>query len=334
MAGSSFSTPATNNSRIADASRTWQAACDGAVTGWNKADEFIAALIAECGAHSGATETFKVQWSKDEESWNDLGTTGELVQGDATVLVNCTSPVGASSGCQTLEDSHEVEAADSASVTTTGKTFIEIQVAIDSAGALDGQIYYFRLYSVTAGAAMGRVTATLTTAAGALEKSADDAGGGAEALLKERETGVSTVGSGTISVLPEKERSIGDVGSGEESLFKFVIAEKSTEEYGDGAESVDLLKIAGKSVSDSGGGLEAIARDLDSFVYEIGGGLMTLLKERDTSTSDSGYGSDAVSLGIVYNKHIEELGGGIEIVNKETGEEEKKVKRWPWEYVR
>jgi len=313
MAGSNFSTPTTNNSRIADASRTWQAACDGPVTGWNKQDEFVAALIAECGAHSGATETFKVQWSKDDSTWNDLETSGELIQGDATVLVNCTSPVGASSGCQTLEDSHEIENYDRASLTTTGKTFIEIQVAIDPANALDAQIYYFRLYSVTAEAALGRVTATLTTAAGAQEKSADDTGGGSESLLKEREAAVSEVGGGSDTVLPEKEKAIAETGGGTEAVSKFVIADKSVGDLGGGGESVSLLKIISKIVSETGGGIEAITRERDMFIAETGGGMAALLKERFITISESGYGSDSVE---------KEVEGG------------EKAKAWPWHYRR
>jgi len=95
MGGSDWVTPETGNSRIADANRTWQQPCDTDVTDWDKANEFIVALIAQCGVHGGCSATLRVQWQRDSEGiWYDLGTTGELRQGTATVLVNCTSPVG------------------------------------------------------------------------------------------------------------------------------------------------------------------------------------------------------------------------------------------------
>jgi len=295
MAGSDFTTPASNNSRIADANRSWQAACDGDVSDWNKANEFIVALIAECGAHGGATETFKVQWSDDGgQNWYDLGSTGKLIQGDTTVLTNCTSPVGSSSGCQTLEDSHEIEGANSCTLTTTGKTFVEAQVAVDPQGADDGTTYSFRLYSTTAGAPLGAVATELTTAAGVTEKGVGDTGGGSEAVLLERERGVTDGGGGSDSLLLERERDISDGGGGSEVLA--------------------LLKIVPKSVGDAGGGSEALLKEREIPLAEAGGGSESWLKEREIQVSDTA--------------------GGVDAVAKEVPGEAQTRREWPWHYRR
>lgn len=161
MAGSDYSH---DSSRIADPNGNWQVACETPVLGWTKTNELIVALVAVCDAHAGATEAFKMQWSKNNVDWNDLGVAGELVQGTATVLVD-GNPVASPSGCasQTVEDSEEVEGDNqTGNLATTGQNCVEVQVAVDSSGGIDGQKYYFRLYSTTESAALGTAGATLT----------------------------------------------------------------------------------------------------------------------------------------------------------------------------
>jgi len=295
MAGSDFTTPASNNSRIADANRGWQAACDGDVSDWDKADEFIVALIAECGAHGGAEESFKVQWSDDGgQNWYELDSTGKLIQGDATVLSNCTSPVGGPSGCQTLEDSHEIEGANSCTLATTGKTFVEAQVAVDPQGADDGTTYSFRLFSTTAGAPLGVVATELTTAAGVTEKGVGDTGDGSETVLLERERGITDGGGGLDSLHLERERGISDGGGGSEVLA--------------------LLKIVPKSVGDIGEGSEALLKERDIPLGDSGGGSESWLKEREVQVSDTA--------------------GGVDFVAREISGEAQTRREWPWHYRR
>lgn len=146
---------ATNSdSRIADANGSWQAACDVNISNWAKTNEFIIAVICKCNVHAGCSATLRLQWRRDSEGvWRDLAASGEeLIQGTTTVLTNCTSASGYPSGCQTLEDSHEIEGANQAVMVTTAKNFVELDVAVDPSNALDGETYSFRIYDVTAGA--------------------------------------------------------------------------------------------------------------------------------------------------------------------------------------
>lgn len=164
MAGSDFNY---DSSRIADANRSWQAACNTAVTGWNKSNEFIVALVAN--GQKNNLEAFKIQWSKNDVDWYDLTGSGELIQGTNTVLVN-GNPVGSLCGCAsaTVEQSEELEGdsfTESLEVATTDNC-IEIQVAIDPSNGIDNQIYYFRQYSITKSVGLGTAEATLTLLGG------------------------------------------------------------------------------------------------------------------------------------------------------------------------
>jgi len=170
MAGSSWATP-TSNSRIANSSISWQAACNTDVTGWSKSSEFVVALWAQCGDHGGCTSVFIVQWRNltDGGSWTTLASgTGELRQGTGTSLVNGNT-VATSSGCNSSTDSEEVEGDNTtSSLTVTAKDqYVEVQCAFDPANALDSKEYEFRLYDNTAGAGLTEGTASLTTEAGA-----------------------------------------------------------------------------------------------------------------------------------------------------------------------
>lgn len=173
MGGSDYTTPGTSNSRIADSNRSWQAACDVDVINWTKTNEFIVSLIAVATGHNGGGQiTVKVQWMKDSEAvWYDLAAaSGELRQGTGTALTNSTTPIEEAnrSGCNgglSHGDSHEIEGANSCIIGAIAQnTFIEIQVAVDPANAIDSEKYSFRLYDVTENAALDEVLAEITMA--------------------------------------------------------------------------------------------------------------------------------------------------------------------------
>lgn len=172
MAGSSWATPSSNG-RIANASGSWQDSCDNDITGWALSDEFIVALWAQCGDHSGCASSFTIQWRNltDGGSWTDLASgSGELRQGTGTSLVNGNT-VASSSGCNTSTDSEEVEGDNTTdTLTVTAKDqFIEVQVAVDPSNALNSKEYEFRLYDNAASAALTEISSSLTTEAAAIE---------------------------------------------------------------------------------------------------------------------------------------------------------------------
>jgi len=154
VAGSSY---AHYSSRIADANRAWQAACETDVSNWTKTNEFILALVAYATSHGGESSAFKVQWGvgQNPTTWYDLeAATGAIRQGTATVLVN-GNPIasGDKSGChkETLEDTEEVEGDNTTEVldTTAKDNCIEVQVAVDPSNGEDAETYSFRLFNIT-----------------------------------------------------------------------------------------------------------------------------------------------------------------------------------------
>lgn len=266
MAGSDFvmdiATEA--DSRIADANGVWQGICDADVIDWDKTQEFIIALIAKCNVHAGCSATLRVQWRRDSEGvWRDLGTTGELIQGTATVLTNCTSPSGYTSGCQSLEDSHEIEGDNDAVLSTTGKTYVELDCAINSSNALDGETYSFRIYDVTAGAPVeaGPWDAQITIAAAVTEKNFSDTGSGADAFTNPfRAMGFDDLGGGSdVFGIPLKAMGFSDVGSGTD-IFTTPYREMGFSDTGHGADSFSMVVTI--TFSDSGSGADTFSKEV------------------------------------------------------------------------
>lgn len=165
MAGSDWSTPVANNSRIADDALNWQGACDADIGGWTKANEIIVALFAYCDVHAGCSDSFTIQWQNvtDAGAWTTLAAgAGELRQGNSVAITN-GDPVGTSSGCQATEDSEEVVGDNTTdALVTTGKDEVEVQVSIDMSNAIDGKQYQFRLYDNGANVGLGAVSAAIT----------------------------------------------------------------------------------------------------------------------------------------------------------------------------
>ncbi|MFQ5822254.1 MAG: hypothetical protein ACE5I5_19925 [Candidatus Heimdallarchaeota archaeon] len=304
MAGSDFVMDILGeaDSRIADANGNWQAACDGDMIDWTKTNEFIVALIAKCNSHGGCTATLRLQWRRDSEgTWYDLGTTGELRQGTGTALVNCTSPSNYESGCQTLEDSHEIEGDNQAELSTTGKTYVEIDVAVDPSNALDGETYSFRIYDVTAGAPIETDPwdAQITMATGAvIDKDFSDVGGGSDAFVNPYRTmgfddvgggvdtfvnpframGFSEVGQGSdVFVTPYREMAFSDVASGVDVFF--LLTEKGFSDVGAGVD-VFSIPLKGMEFQDSGLGSDVFSISFKAVIFsDVGAGADAFSKE-------------------------------------------------------
>lgn len=170
MAGSGFDL---TGSRIANATRTWQAVEDADVTNWDKSDFVFAAMVEAIG-HGGATGTLQLRWRNvtDSGAFAVLGNTGELTYNGTTDLVNGNAVSSGESGCTPIDgatwvDGVEREGANDVSTTLAQNEYTEHHWAIDSSGAGDGKQYEFEVYDSTAGAAVGTCLADITTAAGA-----------------------------------------------------------------------------------------------------------------------------------------------------------------------
>lgn len=165
------------SSRIANASRAWQAVCETNKADWDKSNEFIIAMVATTDTHSGDSSQFKLQWGVGEapSSWSDLAASGAMKFGSNTVLVDGTTPIEEAnrSGCHqgTLEDSDENEGDGTTTLlaTTAKDNCVEAQFAVNPADAADGETYSFRLYDITVGAALGVAGASIVILAGATQ---------------------------------------------------------------------------------------------------------------------------------------------------------------------
>lgn len=161
MGGSDYTQ---NDSRIGDDQSPigWQAICGNDVANWPIDDNFVFAFFITSGSHNPDPEAFKVQWSKNDVDWDDLAGAGEMKFGTSDEL-NDTDPVGDTAGCQGTVDSEELEGDGTTGNLETGQNqFAEIQVVINPTDGTYSQIYYFRLWSNTAGAALATAASQIT----------------------------------------------------------------------------------------------------------------------------------------------------------------------------
>ncbi len=163
--------------RIANATRTWQAACDTVVTNWTKTNEFI--IDFQVGTSKGPIDrAYKLQWRNKTDnptgSFTDVGT-GDILAGTATDLVDGNAVVWAEaaqcpSAEPTFQDGMENEGdnilPDSGVYSLADEYYTNFQWALNPSNALDSKEYEFQLYDVTEGAAIGIGLATITIAAG------------------------------------------------------------------------------------------------------------------------------------------------------------------------
>ena len=137
------------DSRIADANRSWQAACNGDITNWTKANEFIISTYALADSVNPDSD-FKLQWRRAGGSFADVGADTEVCWGTATVLVD-DGAVGSSAGCLTTVDADiESEGDNLAHLDNVANgDYCEIQWALGfGSGALDSQEYEIQLVSI------------------------------------------------------------------------------------------------------------------------------------------------------------------------------------------
>ncbi len=77
------------DSRIANASRVWQAACNIDITDWDRSNEFIIACYALSDSVNPDSDC-KLQWRRVGGTFADVGADTEVCWGTGTVLVDAT----------------------------------------------------------------------------------------------------------------------------------------------------------------------------------------------------------------------------------------------------
>jgi hypothetical protein len=159
------------DSRLANASRSWEVACDIDIGSWNKANEFILAAFAlDNTPHGGTQASFKMQWRRAGGTFADVGADTEICWGVGTILVDGTEPVGGFSGCQTPYVSHENEGDNACTPSKVNPgLYLEIQWALGfGSGALNTQEYELQLYN-TSDDGTAICSVSITTAAGGID---------------------------------------------------------------------------------------------------------------------------------------------------------------------
>jgi len=137
------------DSRIADASRSWQQACNVDVTGWDIANEFIVATYALADSVNPDSD-FKMQWRRAGGSFADVGADTEICWGTNTVLVD-GGAVGSAAGCLSpIDDDVENEGDNLAHLDNIANgDYCEIQWALGfGSGAIGSQEYELQLVSI------------------------------------------------------------------------------------------------------------------------------------------------------------------------------------------
>lgn len=179
--------PTLAGSRIANATRTWQAAADADVTGWDIANDFIVAMAVKANA-SKATPSMSltIRWRNETDNpagaFTALAATGELTWVATTNLLNndpVTSGEAGAGGTGTWENGVEREGANAITDTIAAGGLTEHQWAVDCGSAHQGDQYTFELYDATSATSIGTCLAQITTAAGSMQYQrsvADDVG--------------------------------------------------------------------------------------------------------------------------------------------------------------
>jgi hypothetical protein len=136
------------DSRIADDTVSWQAACDGDIADWVKTNEFILSTWA-IGGDDG-NKSFKLQWKESGGSFVDVGADTEIKYGTGTSLVD-GDDVGTSAACLSSTVSEENEGDNAAQLDVMGSSDVgEIQWALGfGSGAQDGVTYEFQLVNIS-----------------------------------------------------------------------------------------------------------------------------------------------------------------------------------------
>jgi len=160
---------ASTTSRIADSSRSWQAACNVDVADWNKANEFI--ISTYCLADSVNPDSdCKLQWRRVGGTFADVAADTEICWGTDTVLTNTTAfSEGLSAGCFVDWDVGEESEGDNFAylLNVASGDYGEVQWALGfGSGAIDDQEYEIQ-FVVESWSSSAICQTTITTAADA-----------------------------------------------------------------------------------------------------------------------------------------------------------------------
>ena len=173
--------PTLEGSRIANATRVWQAVEDAGKTGWDKTADFILAT-ALATSKGPLAYAYKLQWRNktDGGSFADVGSTGEITFSAATDLVDGDDLLTGEAGCtgagtwqNGLESEGDNISPDSGTYSLADEYWTEFQWALDCSNALDNKEYEFQLLT-TGDNIIGVCLVTLTIAAGVTPKSVSD----------------------------------------------------------------------------------------------------------------------------------------------------------------
>ena len=165
---------AQTDSRIANGSRAWQAACNVDITDWDKSDSFILSTWAYSNSVN-PDDNCKLYWRRVGGTFAEVSATSEICWKSDTVLVNgSSSSSGESAGCLSPWDSCvENEGDNVAYMTNIENTYYgEIQWALGfGSGALDNQEYEVKhhLYQTWDSEAICQTTITTAVAGGTID---------------------------------------------------------------------------------------------------------------------------------------------------------------------
>jgi len=292
-------------SRIANATRVWQAACDTSVVDWVKTDDFI--LATQFGTSKGPlARAYKLQWRNktDGGSFADVGSTGEISYSATTDLTDDgtltnTEDSDCTADEPTWQDGLENEGdnicPDTGTYSVADEQYTEFQWALDCSSALDGKEYEFQLYDVTESTVIGVCLATLTIVAlGAIEKGFTDSGAGADVFTQIwRAMGFSDVGSGAdIFTIGYKAMASVDTGAGGDVFAKVITFQtKAFVDVGSGSDVFILLRFL--DFIDAGAGADVITLTRPMYVTDVGGGVdIFSIPYKAMAIMDTGLGTD------------------------------------------
>jgi len=157
-----------SGSRIANATRTWQAAENVDVIDWPVGDAFILASAIENNSGSSSSDSLVWRWRVDAGSWNTLNTTGEIHTNATTDLVDLNAVTSGEAGCtavtaSTYADGIEMENRLAGyTPVQADDTWREIHIAVDTSGATAEGVYEFELYNSTVGVSVGTLAVSIT----------------------------------------------------------------------------------------------------------------------------------------------------------------------------
>jgi hypothetical protein len=162
-------------SRIANATRTWQAVEDADVSNWVLDDDFIVAISFQVPSNKSETGDLMIRWRDvtDNTTFADLSGAGELTWNAVTDLADggsLTSSEAGATGNITASNwinGYEAEGSNAIGTTFANDYYSEHHWAVDCSGADNSHQYEFEMWDNTAGVSLGTCAAQITMVAGA-----------------------------------------------------------------------------------------------------------------------------------------------------------------------